>query len=213
MFLGHSQVFFLRGKPQKHFPSKFYSISSDFTCSFLNDYFTKKVGKKFLRFQINFLKIVHKNVSDLSETLPAATRFNPEPIGFLIEVNFRKSSKIVTWLSKIEKIRKFWHLFVNLKNFIVLSFPNCVLNTLLFQRSGEWNFYSRKLSWFEQKFGLICQKTCFLSFDFEVFLRPIPKNCGYIFNNNAYWIPGLVITEFLNLFMQGSSLKVVQKSA
>ena len=34
----------------------------------------------------------------LLETLPFATRFNPDPVGFLIEVKFLKVSKIVTML-------------------------------------------------------------------------------------------------------------------
>ena len=46
-------------------------------------------------------------MSDIVAKHPAATRFNPEPMGFLIEVNFWKASKIVTWLLKSEKLREF----------------------------------------------------------------------------------------------------------
>ena len=57
-----------------------------------------------LRFRINFFEnCAQKFIWYLSKTQPEATRFNLEPMGFLIEVNTRKSSKIVTWLSKIEK--------------------------------------------------------------------------------------------------------------
>ena len=48
LFLGHSQVFFLRGKLQKHFPFEGLPIFNDFAWSFLNiKNFTKKVEKEF----------------------------------------------------------------------------------------------------------------------------------------------------------------------
>ena len=45
--------------------------------------------------------------SYLFETLPVATRSNSEPMVILIEVKFRKGSKIGTMLSEIRKVRKF----------------------------------------------------------------------------------------------------------
>ena len=42
----------------------------------------------------------------LFETLPVATYFNPESMEILIEVYFRKGSKIGTMLSKIKEARK-----------------------------------------------------------------------------------------------------------
>ena len=45
-------------------------------------------------------------LSNLFETLPVATRFNPEAMVFLIEVKFRQGSKIGTMLSKIKNVRK-----------------------------------------------------------------------------------------------------------
>ena len=124
----------------------------------------------------------------LSETLPTARRSNPEPLSFLIGVNFWKISKVVTWLSKIKKIRKFWHLFCKLQELHRTFFPKLCLNTFLFQRSVKWTFYITKLSLFEQKFVLICRKTCFLVVCWIL-------GCFSIqFQKHFYWIPGLVIT-------------------
>ena len=53
-----------------------------------------------------FDRWAYKIVLYLFETLPVATRFNPEPMVFLIEVNFRKGSKIGTMLSKMKEVRK-----------------------------------------------------------------------------------------------------------
>ena len=191
--------FFLRWNCKNIFSLKFYSISSDFTCTFLNNvYFTKKRSKTNFTFSNKVFEIcAQKLVWYLFETLPAATHFSPEPMGFLIEVKFRKGSKIVIWLSKIEKIRKFWHLCWKLEELHRTFFPKLRSEYLLFQRSGKWNFYSRKFPWFEQKVRLICQQTCFfvVCLTFGCFWGQFHKHCNYIFKN-AYWITGLVITEF-----------------
>ena len=82
-------------------------------------------------------------------------------------------------------------------------FSNCVLNALLFQCSGQWKFsILRAILWFEQKLGIISQKTCLFVRLIEGALRPIPtKNCNDIFKI-AYCIPRVVLVEPLKLFMQ-----------
>ena len=51
-----------------------------------------------------FMKILLLILSDIFfETLPVARHFTPEPMIFLIEVNFRKRSKNGTMLSKLKK--------------------------------------------------------------------------------------------------------------
>ena len=61
----------------------------------------------------NVSKAVQINLSDPFETLPVATHLNPEPMVFLIEVNFREGSKIGPMLSKIK--------FGNFDTFVVKS--------------------------------------------------------------------------------------------
>ena len=103
-----------------------------------------------------------------------ATRFNPDPMGFLIEVNIPEGSKIGTMLSKTKNVRKLWHQCCSFDEIHSTSFANCVLNIWLFQRSGHLKVIW--LSWFEQKLGLVCQTTCFFCFFFHgfwVFLRLI----------------------------------------
>ena len=97
------------------------------------------------------------------ETLPVATRFNPEPMVFLIEVNFRKVSKIGTMLSKIKKVRKLWHICSKLNElhptFSAIAFwiPYCLNAHVI------WSSILQKFSWFEQSLGLVCQTTCFFA--------------------------------------------------
>ena len=203
------------GNCKNIFSLKVYSISSDFAWSFLNiKYFTNKVEKEFHVFKHSILKIFHKNLSNIFPKLPAATNLNPEPMGFLIEVNFGKVPKLLIGCRKLRKLGNSDAFVVNSRNFIVLSFPNCVLNTLLFQRSGKWNFYSTKFSCFEQKFGMICQKTCFLSFVgfwgvFEANYRII----AVISSKMPTGCRDSSLLSSLNLFMQGSSSKIVQNCA
>ena len=117
----------------------------------------------------------NKLVWYLFETLPVATHFNPEAMVFLIEVKFWKGSKIGTMLSKIKKVRKLWHLCCKLDElhptFSRFSFwiPYC------FNVQVTGSSIVQKLSWFEQKLGLVSQTTLFLG----VF-KPIPtKKCSY----------------------------------
>ena len=68
-----------------------------------------KIGQMRSKFTFSsevFDSCANKLVSYLFGTLPVARRFNPEPLIFLIEVIFRKVSKIGTMLSKIKKVGK-----------------------------------------------------------------------------------------------------------
>ena len=56
-------------------------------------------------------------------------------MGFLIEVNFWKRSKIGT------SCRNIGHFCSELNEFRPYSFPNCIVNTQLFKRSMEVLFY------------------------------------------------------------------------
>ena len=175
------------------FPLKVHSISSDFVWSFLILDISQIRWKKNFTFSNAFFeKCAQKLVWYLSETLPAATCFNPEPMGFLIELSFRKGFKIVTRLSKNWKIRKVWHLCVNWKNFIVLFSTNCVLVNLLFQRSVKWNFYSRKLCGLDKNLDWFVKKRAFCRL---LDLRPIPKTLQIHFQKcpldtgiSHYWV-------------------------
>ena len=114
---------------------------------------------------------------------------------------------------KLKKINQtFDTIAVNSTNFCLLYFSTYVLNALLFQRSGQWNFsILRATLWFEQKLGIICQKTCLFVEWILGAPRPIStKNCNYI-STIAYWIPKVVLVEPLKLFMQNSRSKIVQK--
>ena len=66
----------------------------------------------------NVSKAVQINLSDPFETLSVATHLNPEPMVFLIEVNFREGSKIGPMLSKI-KFGKFDTFVVKSINFVI----------------------------------------------------------------------------------------------
>ena len=108
----------------------------------------------------------------LFETLSVATRFNPEPMVFLIEVNFRKGSKIWTMFSKIRKIRNFWHHCWKLVELHpTFFFPNSNLNSLLFQRSDQWKFYCSKTFVVWTKIAINLSKNmlfcCFMDFGSE----------------------------------------------
>ena len=196
------------GNCKNIFPLKVYSISTEFTCSFLNLNIAEERSKKNFTFSNKcFENCAQKIVWYFFETLSAATRFNPEPMNFLIGVIFRKNCYLVVenWETSDTSV-------VHSKNFIVLSFPNCVLNTVLFRRSGKWNFYSINCLRFEQKFGLICQKTCFFSFVwFWGVFEAYSKNIAVKSLKMPAGYRDKSLLSFLNLFIQGSSLKVVQK--
>ena len=105
----------------------------------------------------------------LFETLPVATRFNPEDMVLLVEVKFRKVYKNGTMLSVVKKVRNLRHLCCKLDKlhpfFPQLRFE--LLNCLLFITSFCSNTQVigssilRKLSWFEPKLGLVSQTTSF----------------------------------------------------
>ena len=94
----------------------------------------------------------------------------------LIEVRFRKRSKIRTMLWKIKKVGILDIFVVNSINFVSLFF--------LFG-----SFILQRLSWFEQKLGLVCQTTCLfvVSWIFGGFeanfnkQRPLSFQKGYLF--------------------------------
>ena len=150
-----------------------YSISSEFAWSFLNDkYWTNEV--KFT-FSSKIFESCAKVVWYLYGTLPVTRRFNTEPMIFLIEVKFRKVSKIGTMLSKIKKVRKLWHLCCKLDELHASFFHNCGLNTFLFKRWGHWNFSSLKtfVAWTKNGISLSNNVLFCCFMDFWVFLRPI----------------------------------------
>ena len=81
-----------------------------------------------------FESCAKKLVGYLFETVPVTTRFHPEPVVFLIEVNFRKGSKIGTVLSKKRKFGIVETFVVSSMNFIPLfsqlHFEYLVVSTL-----------------------------------------------------------------------------------
>ena len=151
----------------------------------------------------------------LFETLLVATRFNTEPMGFLIEVNFRKGSKSGTmWSKNEEKSELLTPLLYTRRNSSHFFFQNCNLNAVLFQRAGQGKSYSTNIFVVWTKIGNNLSKTvhfCF-SLDFGNSKGPIKtKNCNHFFKI-AYWIPELLLSLW-NFFMQDSSSKIVQKTA
>ena len=82
---------------------------------------------KFLKVQINLSDIFSKR------TLPVATRFNREPIGFLIWEIFGKGPTLGLCCRKTRKIGNFDACVVISRNF-----------ASLLQRSGQWKYYSTK---------------------------------------------------------------------
>ena len=119
-----------------------------------------KIGQK--RSQITFSSEVFERCANklvwyLFETLPVTTRFKPEPMIFLIDVNFRKGSKIGTKLPKIKKdtfVAKSMRL-IPLFSPIAFWIPYCS-NAQVIGSSIR-----QKFSWFEQWLRFICQTTCF----------------------------------------------------
>ena len=119
---------------------KQYSIVSDFARSFSNIYYLTEKFKKIERCPVKFFRsCAYKLVRYLFETLPVATRFIPGPMGFLTDVNLRKCPK--TELCG-QETRKFGNFGTFVVKFEEHSFKDCVLNILLFQRSGQKGFYS-----------------------------------------------------------------------
>ena len=179
---------------------KVHSISSDVAWRFLNN--NGWMRSKFTFSSKVFERWANKLVWYLFETLPVPTRFNPELMVFLIEVYFRKGSKIVTMLSKMNKVRKLWHLCCKLDelhpSFFKFAFwiPHC-FNAKVIGSS------IRKLPWFEQKLESVCQTCIFV--------------VSRIFGSKTQFSPKLPTGDtrishcwvFLNLFMQGSSSKNV----
>ena len=125
------------------FLRKMYSISNEFAWRF----WMTNIGQMRLKFTFSskvFESCANKLVWYLYGSLPVTRRFNTEPMIFLIEVIFRKVSKIGTMLSKKKKVRKVWHLCCKLDELHASFSQNCVLNTFLFKRWGHWNFSSLK---------------------------------------------------------------------
>ena len=149
-----------------------------------------------------FESCANKLVWYLFGTLPVARRFNPEPMIFLIEVSFRKVSKIGTILSKIKKVRKLWHLCCEFGELHVHFSHNFVLNTLLFKRWGHWNFSSLKTFMAWTKMGLVCQTLCFfvVSWIFGCFWDQFQQKMQLSLENCLLEIPGLVSVECLKPF-------------
>ena len=116
---------------------KAYSIHSSLAQSFLlNINYLTEVRK-------NFASCANKLVRNILETLLVATRFNFDLMGFLIEVKFEKGLKLVLCYQKLRKFGKIGKYQIsNWRNFISFSVTICVLNAPLFQRLGQWMFYS-----------------------------------------------------------------------
>ena len=86
------------------------------------------------------------------------------------------------------------------------SFPNFILNTLRFQRSGEWNFYSQKGSWFEQKLRIYLSKI--FVFWFWCFRGQFQKKLQLYLEQRLL---ELAIPEFFELLYARKLLKKLQK--
>ena len=151
----------------------------------LGGFWMTNIGQMRLKFTFSgkvFESCANKFVWYLFGILLVARRFNPEPMIFLIEVSFRKVSKIGTMLSKKKKVRELWHLCCKLGE-LHASFPhNCVLNTLLFKDWGHWNFSSLKtfVAWTKNGISLSNNVLFCCFMDFWVFLRPIPTKNAVI---------------------------------
>ena len=128
---------------------------------------------------------------------------------FLIKIIFGKG----LCSRKLGKIGDFDTFVVNLMKFIPLFLPNCKMNTLLCQRSGQWKLFFKTFRGLNKNRDYFLKKTCFFVVSWTLGVRPIPaKNCNYIFKI-AGLIPGLVFAQFLKPFCERSSSIIVQKTA
>ena len=94
---------------------KAYCIGGDYPwCSLDMKYLTKKVSKRNLTFSsLVFGNFAHKFVQCIFETLPVASRFNLEPMDFVINGLFRKVYKLGLCCSKLRKFGIFGTFVVN----------------------------------------------------------------------------------------------------
>ena len=185
-----------------------YSKCSDFAWRF----WTLNIGQmssKFTLLSKDFKRFAKKLVWYLFETLPFATRFNLEPMVFLIEIIFRQVSKIGIKLSKIKKVRKFWHLCCNLDelhpSFSPLAFW-IILKILLFYSSNTFVIWTNIGN-------LLSNNVLFVCFmDFWVFLRTILTKMQLSLQNCLLKIPGVVNIEFFKPFNAKKVLKKWSKN-
>ena len=117
---------------------------------------------------------------------------------FLIEVNFRKESKIGTMLSKIKKVRKLRHFCCKLNElhptfFLQLRLEYLIISTL---RSLEVLFFNNFRDLNKNWDLFVKQRTCFVVSRIFGFLRPIPTKKQLFLETCLLEIPVLVIVEF-----------------
>ena len=147
----------------------------------------------------------------LFETLPLATRFIPEPVVFLIEVNFRKGSKNGT--RRKQKFGTSDTFVVNSMNFIPLfSQSRFECNIASTFRSLEVLFF-QKLLWFEQKLGFVCQTTCFfvVSWTSGCLSANFLKKMQVSFQNCLLEIARLFFVEFFHNLCRQNAQKLYRK--
>ena len=158
-----------------------------------------------------FDSFANKLVWYLFKTLPLATRLNPEPMVFLIEVNFRKRSKIGTNMSKINKVRKLWHLCCNLDDFhTTFCYPIALWIPYWFNALVIGSSTLQKLSWFEQKVGFVFQVTRFfvVPWFFGCFWGQFHLKMQLFLQNCLLELPGLVNVEYFKPFNARMVLKI-----
>ena len=164
--------------PNVHFLWKVYSISSDFAWSSLNiKYCTNRVeiyvfkkkiescAQKLVWIFLNYCQKLHVSILSLWY--------------FLLKYIFGKGPKLGLCSRKLWKFGVFDTFVVNSMNFIPLfsQIAFWIPHWLNAQVNGS--FILQKLSWFEQKLGTICQKTCFFVVSWVLGVRPIQaKNCS-----------------------------------
>ena len=101
-----------------------------------NNVLIEQVEKFFTFSGIFFESCAFKLVQCVFETLPVATRFNPDSMGFLIEVNFPKCPTLGLGCQNLGNFGNFVTFVAKFEE-RYSTFTNCVLNALLVQRSGH----------------------------------------------------------------------------
>ena len=115
-------------------------------------------------------------------------------------------------LLKITKVRKIWHLCCKLNEFHPTFSPIAFWILYCFNAQVIGSFVLQKRLWFEQKFWLVCQRTCFFdvspifgSFRGQ-FQQKLPLSL-----QTAYWrYADYSLTSFLHPFVRPSSSKILQ---
>ena len=115
-------------------------------------------------------------------------------------------------MSKTEQNGTFDTFVVHLTNFFLSQIAFDM--TYCFNARVNGSSILRTFSWFEQKMGIICQKTCLFVVQWiSGALRPIPTKIAMIFSKLPSGYQDFPLLSHLNLFMQGSSSKIVRKTA